>query len=356
LIDNYMEQLRQMQMESRLRDETGVKQVWERMKKQRDELEKTKSHSQSSDTSQDKQETDHDTKQTEEVQQEEQVNKLLENISIFGKLKQDKQQREEQVQKKMGAKNELHFLEKSAAKGREILVAFWANRADGFRNKWNSLSSDEKRKLLSDTRNFLLKMGNSSYANAVLYCPELHVEDLLAAAPSSKPDRIAFMELIDRCLADPAQRPDNFAENFLAPFVKQKLANTQYATEKERKEQENEVVSLAAMITISRRFTLLTFVCKVISEALGVPFDELAPATSLLAPLKATVPYLLPLALCDQCGGSHYHLSLNRSQKMLKVCSSNRRPTCGPARDQIAIKWKKRKRRSLCAPSAKRSA
>jgi hypothetical protein len=32
----------------------------------------------------------------------------------------------------MGAKNEIHFLEKSATKGRELLGAFWDNRSVEF--------------------------------------------------------------------------------------------------------------------------------------------------------------------------------------------------------------------------------
>jgi hypothetical protein len=32
----------------------------------------------------------------------------------------------------MGAKNEIHFLEKSATKGRELLGAFWDNRSAEF--------------------------------------------------------------------------------------------------------------------------------------------------------------------------------------------------------------------------------
>jgi hypothetical protein len=97
------------------------------------------------------------------------------------------------------------------------------------------------------------------------------------------------MNLLKRCLADPSTQSDSFAEQFLAPLVKQKLLDTQFESEKERKEQEQEVMAMAAMITVSRRFVLLTFICKVISEVLGIPFDELAPATSLLQPLKAVV-------------------------------------------------------------------
>jgi hypothetical protein len=32
----------------------------------------------------------------------------------------------------MGAKNEIHFLEKSATKGREMLNTFWGNRSTEF--------------------------------------------------------------------------------------------------------------------------------------------------------------------------------------------------------------------------------
>jgi len=158
------------------------------------------------------------------------------------------------------------------------------------------MSLPEKRKLLGDTRNFLLSMANGSYASAVLYCPELNAEDLAAAAPGEATDAregiglggLTFMKLLDRCLADPAQRPDSFAEQFLAPLAKRKLLDIPMDDEKKRKELEQELVAMAAMITTSRRFVLLTFVCKVLSEVLGVPFDELAPATSLLQPLKAT--------------------------------------------------------------------
>lgn len=126
----------------------------------------------------------------------------------------------------------------------------------------------------------------------MLYCPELHVNDLTAAEPSEVTGGQrgpTLINLIQDCLADPAQRADNFAENFLAPLAKKKLLETQYENEQQRKEQEQEVIAMATMITVSRRFILLSFVCKVLSEVLGVPFDELAPATSLLAPLKATV-------------------------------------------------------------------
>jgi hypothetical protein len=131
----------------------------------------------------------------------------------------------------------------------------------------------------------------------VLYCPELNVDDLTATADAPAPSGAApaaqggltFTSLLKRCLADPATQADSFAEQFLAPLVKQKLLDTQFESERERKEQEQEVMSMAAMITVSRRFILLTFACKVLSEVLGVPFDELAPATSLLQPLKAVV-------------------------------------------------------------------
>lgn len=96
------------------------------------------------------------------------------------------------------------------------------------------------------------------------------------------------MSLIQRCLASTTE-PDQFATTFLAPLIKKKLRDTQDESEKQRKEQEQEVIALGSMVTVSRRFILLTFVCKMLSEVLGVPFDELAPATSLLAPLKATV-------------------------------------------------------------------
>lgn len=324
LMDNYLEELKRMQMESRMKDDKGVKQLWEKMKQQKEEQEKAtktapaasggkKAAAAKSTTApvvnkgqaqqaaekakaegEGVEITDVD-EDDEEKQREEHVNRLLGNINIFADMQRDKHEREEMLEKRMGAKNEIHFLEKSATKGRELLGAFWDNRSAEFLQKWEALSLEEKRKVLGDTRNFLLTMGSGSYSTAVLYCPELNVDDLTATADAQAPSGAApaaqggltFTSLLKRCLADPATQADSFAEQFLAPLVKQKLLDTQFESERERKEQEQEVMSMAAMITVSRRFILLTFACKVLSEVLGVPFDELAPATSLLQPLKA---------------------------------------------------------------------
>lgn len=198
-----------------------------------------------------------------------------------------------------------------------------------------------------------------SYSTAVLYCPELNVDDLTATADAQAPSGAApaaqggltFTSLLKRCLADPATQADSFAEQFLAPLVKQKLLDTQFESERERKEQEQEVMSMAAMITVSRRFILLTFACKVLSEVLGVPFDELAPATSLLQPLKAVVRPPHPPLHCSTSllTSALSPIATRRSRRMCAECCSRRRPTCEPAPTRSATTGRPRRRRSSYA-------
>ncbi len=171
----------------------------------------------------------------------------------------------------MGAKNELHFLEKSADKGRDLLNQYWQQRSDQFTNKWNILTREDRRNFLSSARNFLITMASGSYSSAVLYCPELNVEDLSQLDDEASSGITTFDRLLSRCLRDPSSVPDTFAHQI--------LANNKSLKETERK-------AMAEMITVSRRFVLLTFVAKILSDVMGTPFEDLAPATSLLAPLK----------------------------------------------------------------------
>lgn len=142
-----------------MKDEKGVKQLWEQMKKQKEEQDKAqqkipedKEQIKGKDKETDDKEIQDDEKREEEKEREAQVDKLLENINIFAQLKRDKEARQEQmeydkmisifdlsltnhcfqIRKRMGAKNEVHFLEKSAVKGREQLVAFWEKRSADF--------------------------------------------------------------------------------------------------------------------------------------------------------------------------------------------------------------------------------
>jgi len=71
-------------------------------------------------------------------------------------------------------------LERSAEKGWELLLDQWRVRGPDFLHKWREFLDEERKEHLGEARKFLLIMGGGSYASAVLYCPELSVDELAA--------------------------------------------------------------------------------------------------------------------------------------------------------------------------------
>ena len=61
-----------------------------------------------------------------------------------------------------------------------MLLDQWRVRGPDFLHKWREFLDEERKEHLGEARKFLLIMGGGSYASAVLYCPELSVDELAA--------------------------------------------------------------------------------------------------------------------------------------------------------------------------------
>lgn len=345
LVPDYLHHLRQLQLEAKWKDDKQVKNLWQKMKEQKQKQEKVQADSvPSAQPSPSSSGLTISPPPKPEEEEESKAELLLRN-TIFSNITKSGEeggagakggQGLPFTQQRMGAKNELHFLQKSTVKGKELLSQCWKEKSALFLNKWEGMPYTQRRTVLADARAFLLTVGQGSYATALLYCPELSPDDLAgptapeqttpaptpvssaedgasAAAPTDvappvaadvaspnvsggetkeSPKReghdpefaLTFIKLLKRCLLDEPGKADPFVQRFLSLDVRKRLAEAEAeASEKSGAKKEEGIVE---MITICRQFMLLTYVSKVISSVLEIPFEELAPVTSLLAPLK----------------------------------------------------------------------
>ncbi|KAL6068155.1 hypothetical protein QOT17_008401 [Balamuthia mandrillaris] len=405
--NDYLADLKRRQNEERLRDERTIKNVWENVKNktatpdannnapkpEASTVEKTEQTPKPEENDKEEIEQQTTNKKDDYEIDEEQVESLLSGISLFNKQKQSQQQQrrqnlEKNIQKQAGAKNELHYLEKSAERGRQLLLEYCSLHRERFLRIWTGLKQKKKEGANGNENDQKAKIeeikeGAENEADEDDEDEEALMEEdrELILKESRHPKELAsnhgvsFVQLLSFVLNnDPQQvKVDPFVEQFILSRRRKEEGAEEGQEQKKKSPLE---VSMEELITVSRRFVLLTFVSKVVSNVMGTPFDDLAPATSLLKdglnetsqtpptpqpssssssipPSKKNNPYLFQLETTDarKCSREQCEEFERTGGRKFQVCSFCRKigrivPYC--SRECQAIDWKDGGHKLVC--------
>lgn len=208
----------------------------------------------------------------------EKVQEIWTNIQDKGDPELDEEEIEEIPREgeelKPGQKNEAWIFQESCMRQRDAVEGFWTKKGTEIREVYNAKSPEEKRAILSDARNIISQMGNGTYQNALMYCPELNPSKLSGIDTKPAPfclfsldDLVEFVRKQKELPKITAKNHDeiiaaikssNYGDHFIATIIK-KLGASQK--------------KLLPLVAISRQHLLFIYCHLVFLIILGLPIS-----------------------------------------------------------------------------------
>lgn len=173
---------------------------------------------------------------------------------------------------KPGQKNEAWIFQESCSRQRDAVEGYWTKKGMEIRESYNKKSNEDKQLLLADARNIISQMGNGTYQNALMYCPELNPAKLSGIDTKKAPFCCGSFEELVEFVRKQKELPrigaknyseiisaiknPNYGDNFVSSIIK-RLGSSQ--------------TKLLPLVAISRQHVLFVFCHLVFVLILGHP-------------------------------------------------------------------------------------